>query len=148
MGRKWHALWPNDWIIHHDNALAHKELSSSFWPKTRLLKWNTHPVPLTGLQITSGCFQKIKSDLKERILQDTENIEEIWRWLWKLFHNRSSKIVPNSGSITVLLHSCSRGVLRRWTVSACCKYTGMLAIKYFRQLHSHISYNHWSNRWI
>jgi hypothetical protein len=32
-------LCPNDWILHHDNAPAHKALSVSFWPKTNgLLK--------------------------------------------------------------------------------------------------------------
>jgi len=33
-------------------------LSKSFWPKNRLLKWNTHPSPLIRLQMTSGRFQK------------------------------------------------------------------------------------------
>jgi hypothetical protein len=46
-------LWPNDWILHHDNAPAHKALSSSFSPKNRLLKWNTHPIPLISLHTTS-----------------------------------------------------------------------------------------------
>jgi hypothetical protein len=27
--RKGPELWPNDWILHHDNATAHKELSLS-----------------------------------------------------------------------------------------------------------------------
>jgi alpha-L-fucosidase len=43
--RKRPELWPNDWILHHDSAPAHKVLSSSFWPKNRLLKLNTHPIP-------------------------------------------------------------------------------------------------------
>jgi hypothetical protein len=51
-------LWPNDRIIHYDNSPAHKVLSSSFWPQNRLLKWNTHPVPLIWLRMTCGCFQK------------------------------------------------------------------------------------------
>jgi hypothetical protein len=38
--------------------LTRRSLSSSFWPKNRLLKWNTHPVPLTWLWTNSGCFQK------------------------------------------------------------------------------------------
>jgi hypothetical protein len=45
-------FWLNDWILHHDNATAHKALlvrSSGFWPKNQLLKWNTHPVPLIWL---------------------------------------------------------------------------------------------------
>jgi hypothetical protein len=33
-------------------------LSSSFWSKNRLLKWNTHPIPLTWLRMTFDCFQK------------------------------------------------------------------------------------------
>jgi len=44
--RKRPELRPNDWILHHDNAPAHKVLSSSFWPKNQLLKWNTHPILL------------------------------------------------------------------------------------------------------
>jgi len=53
---------PIDWILHHDNASAHKALSvkqsSGLWPKNRLLKLNTHPVPLIWLLMTSGYFQK------------------------------------------------------------------------------------------
>jgi hypothetical protein len=45
MRRKRPELGPNDWILHHDNAPAHKALSSGFWPKNRLLKWNTQPIP-------------------------------------------------------------------------------------------------------
>jgi hypothetical protein len=29
--------------------LTRHTLSSSFWPKNRLLKWNTHPIPLIWL---------------------------------------------------------------------------------------------------
>jgi hypothetical protein len=36
--------------------------------------------------------------------------------------------------------TCSREVLQRWFLSANCKYTGTLAIKSFRELHSHTSY--------
>jgi hypothetical protein len=31
-------------------------LSSSLWPKNRLLKWNTRPVSLMWLPVTSSCF--------------------------------------------------------------------------------------------
>jgi hypothetical protein len=27
MGRKKHELWPNDWILHYNNASAHKTVS-------------------------------------------------------------------------------------------------------------------------
>jgi len=47
--RKRPELWPNDWILHHDNAPAQRALPSSFCLKNRLLKWNTHPIPLIWL---------------------------------------------------------------------------------------------------
>jgi hypothetical protein len=56
--RKGSKHWSNDWILHHDNAPAHKTLSSSFWPKNRLLKWTTHTIPLIWLRRAPGCFQK------------------------------------------------------------------------------------------
>jgi primosomal protein N'' len=68
MSRKWPELWLNDLILHHDNAPAHKALSHSFWHKNRLPKWNTHPIPLVWLQMTSGCFQT-----KGRRIQDIED---------------------------------------------------------------------------
>jgi hypothetical protein len=56
--RKRPELWPKDWILHHDNAPAHKELSvKQLLPKNRLLKWNTNLV-LIWLRMTSGCYQK------------------------------------------------------------------------------------------
>jgi hypothetical protein len=36
--RKTPELWTNDWILHHDNAPAHRALSSSFVTKNRSLK--------------------------------------------------------------------------------------------------------------
>jgi len=51
-------LWPNNWILHHDNTPAHKVLSSSFWHRNQLLKWYTHCIPLIWLKMASGCFQK------------------------------------------------------------------------------------------
>jgi hypothetical protein len=32
--------------------LTGRSLSSSFWPKNRLLKWNTHPIPLICVRMT------------------------------------------------------------------------------------------------
>jgi hypothetical protein len=42
-------LLQNDWILNYDNAPANKALSSSFWPKNGLLKWNSHPIPWFGV---------------------------------------------------------------------------------------------------
>jgi hypothetical protein len=54
--RKRPELWPNDWNLHHDNVPAHKALSvEQFLVQNRLLKWNTHPIPL---RMTCGSFQK------------------------------------------------------------------------------------------
>jgi hypothetical protein len=38
--------------------VTRRSLSTSFWPKNRLLKWNTQPIPLIWLWMTSDCFQK------------------------------------------------------------------------------------------
>jgi len=38
--------------------LTRYSLSSSFWPKNQLLKWNTHFVLLIWLWMTSGCSHK------------------------------------------------------------------------------------------
>jgi hypothetical protein len=47
-----------------------RSLSSSFWPKNRLLKGKNHP----DLAPNDLClFPKIKSALKERRFQDTED---------------------------------------------------------------------------
>jgi hypothetical protein len=51
-------IWPSGWMLHHDNAPAHKTLSRSFWPKNRLLKWNTHHITMILLRMTSGSLQK------------------------------------------------------------------------------------------
>jgi hypothetical protein len=45
--RKRPELWPSDWILHCNDAPVHKALSDIFWSKNRLLKWNTHQIPLT-----------------------------------------------------------------------------------------------------
>jgi hypothetical protein len=47
-------------------------------------------------------FLKLNCALKELKLQDIEDIQIMWRWHWKLFHNRSSINVSNSYSITGL----------------------------------------------
>jgi hypothetical protein len=54
--RKRPEIWSKHWILHNDSASVHKALSSSFWSKNLLLKWNMHPIPLLWLQMTSGCL--------------------------------------------------------------------------------------------
>jgi hypothetical protein len=46
--------------------LTRHSLSSSFWPKNQLLKWNTHPVPLIcsalllAVSKNKVCFKRMK----------------------------------------------------------------------------------------
>jgi hypothetical protein len=54
--------------------LTGHNLSSSFWPKNRLLKWITHPVPNLALN-DFWLFPNIKSALKGRRFQDIEGIQ-------------------------------------------------------------------------
>jgi hypothetical protein len=88
--------------------LTRRSLSRGYWPKNRLHKCNTHPIPLTWLRMTSGCFKK-KFALNERRFHDTEDIKKMWRRHWKLFHNRSSKNVSNSGNIVGLSAELLKG---------------------------------------
>jgi len=37
--------------------LTKRSVSSSFWPKNRLPKWNTHPISPIWLRMTVACFQ-------------------------------------------------------------------------------------------
>jgi hypothetical protein len=83
-------------------------LSSNFWPKNRLLKWNTHRSPLIWLY-DLWLFPKIKSALKGWRFQDVEDIQIMWGQHWKVFHNRSSKNVLNSGSIIVVKCIAAQG---------------------------------------
>jgi hypothetical protein len=39
------------------------------------MKWNTHPIPMIWLRVTSQLFPKIKSALKGRRFQDIEDIQ-------------------------------------------------------------------------
>jgi hypothetical protein len=47
--RKRPELWSNTWILHHDNAAAHKVLSVKQYLVKKFIIW---------LWMTSGCFQK------------------------------------------------------------------------------------------
>jgi hypothetical protein len=92
-GKKRHEVWPNDWILLHDNSPAHKALSvKQFLAQKSITEMNTQPISLTWL------FPKIRSALKGRRFRDIEDPQKkMSRWHWKVFHNRSSKNVSNSG---------------------------------------------------
>jgi hypothetical protein len=91
--RKRPELWPNDWVLHHDNFSAHKVLSG-YWPLINEME------KTPTLSHDFWLFPKIKPALKGRRFQDTEDIQKkkVITAL-KAIHNRSSKNVSNSGSI-------------------------------------------------
>jgi hypothetical protein len=62
-----------------------------------LLKCNTHPIPLILLPITSG--PKIKSALKGRIFQDTEDIQKNVTMALKAIPHQEFQNISNSGNI-------------------------------------------------
>jgi alpha-L-fucosidase len=57
--RKRPELWPNDWILHHDSASAHRALSVKQFLNQKLITETHHP-PCSPdlLRMTSDCFQK------------------------------------------------------------------------------------------
>jgi hypothetical protein len=63
--RKRHELWPNDWILHHDNALAHKGLSVKQFLAQKSIADMEHPSYVTDLAPNDFCFPKIKSAIKK-----------------------------------------------------------------------------------
>jgi hypothetical protein len=64
------------WVLHHDNAPTHKKLSvKQFSTQNRLLKWNTHLVPLILLRMIL-VISKMKSALKGRIFQDAQDTDK------------------------------------------------------------------------
>jgi hypothetical protein len=58
--RKRPELWPNDWILHHDSAPAHKVPSVKQFLTQQSITEMEHPpyFHLICLEMTSGCFQK------------------------------------------------------------------------------------------
>jgi len=57
--RKRPELWPNNWILHHENAPVHKALSCQAVSGPTINYWNGTPIhPLVWFRMTSGCFRK------------------------------------------------------------------------------------------
>jgi hypothetical protein len=95
--------------------LTRRSLSSSFWPKKAITQMEHIPCSPDLAPNDFWLFPKIKSALKERIFQDTEDMKKkMWRQHWKLFHKRGSKNISNSGSIVGQSVRILKGVLPRW----------------------------------
>jgi histone-lysine N-methyltransferase SETMAR len=75
MRRKRPELWPNDWILHHNNAPAHKVLSVKQFLTQKSITEMQHPPYSPDLAPNNfWLFTKIKCALRGRRLQDTEDI--------------------------------------------------------------------------
>jgi len=71
-------LWPNDWILHNDNAPAHKALSVKQFVAQKFITEMEHPLYSPDLALNDfWLFPKIKYVLKGRRFQDTEDIQKM-----------------------------------------------------------------------
>jgi histone-lysine N-methyltransferase SETMAR len=70
--RKGPELRPNDWILHHDNAPAHKQ----FLTQKSITKMEHPPYSPDLAPNDFWLFPKIKSASKLRRFQDTEGIQK------------------------------------------------------------------------
>jgi hypothetical protein len=92
-------VWPNYWILHHDNAPAHKKLHIKHFLAQKLITEMEHlPCSLDLAPYDFWLFPKIKSAIKGQRFQDIKDIQKMWLQYWMLFNNRSSRIVSDSGS--------------------------------------------------
>jgi hypothetical protein len=120
-----------DWIIHNDNSTAHKALSVKKFLSQKSITEMDHP-PYFIFRAPNGFWQlpEIKSALKERRFQATEdNKKNVTTALEVISQQEFGSIVGLSTQLPKRSTSM--------TSSVSCKYTGMLAIKSFRKLHSH-----------
>jgi hypothetical protein len=70
-------LWPSDWILHHDNALAHKALSVKQFLAQKSIAEDEQLLCFPDLAPNDlWLFPKIKSALKGRIFQDIEDVQK------------------------------------------------------------------------
>jgi histone-lysine N-methyltransferase SETMAR len=69
-------LWPDAWILHHDNAPAHDVLAvREFWPKKLIMKLD-HPPYLPDLAPCDfWLFPKLNTALKGHRFSDTADIQ-------------------------------------------------------------------------
>jgi hypothetical protein len=67
-------LWPNNWILHYHNTPAHKPFSIKQFLAQKLIIEMEHPTYSPDLALNDfWLFPKIKSALKGRRFQDTED---------------------------------------------------------------------------
>jgi histone-lysine N-methyltransferase SETMAR len=70
-------IWSNGWILLHENAPAHKALSVKYFLAQKLITEMEHPPYSPDLALNDfWLFPNIKSSLKGRRFQDTEDIKK------------------------------------------------------------------------
>jgi histone-lysine N-methyltransferase SETMAR len=70
-------IWPNDWILHHDNAPANKTLFVKQFQAQKPITEIVHPTYSPDLAPNDfWLFPKIKSAFKGRRFQDTEDTKK------------------------------------------------------------------------
>jgi hypothetical protein len=75
--RKSPKLWPDDWILHHNNALIYNSLSVKQFMAQKSISEMEHPPFFPDLAPNDfWLFPKIKSDSKGRRFPDIENIKK------------------------------------------------------------------------
>jgi hypothetical protein len=75
--RKRPELWPNDWILHHDNAPAHKAPSvKQFLAHKSIIEMKHPPYSLDLAPNDFWLFPETKCALKGPKFRDTENIQK------------------------------------------------------------------------
>jgi transposase len=75
--RKRPELWPNDWILHHHNAPAHKALSVKQFLAQKSITEMERPQYSHDLAPKDfWLFPKIKSALKGRRFRDIEDVRK------------------------------------------------------------------------
>jgi hypothetical protein len=78
-------FWPNNWILHHDNASAHKALSIKQFLAKKLITEMKHPICSSYLPLNDmWLFQEIKSVLK--LSGYCRYPKKMWWQHWKNFH--------------------------------------------------------------
>jgi hypothetical protein len=74
VGTKRPELWPNSWILNHDNPPAHKALSVKQFLAQKSITEMEHPPYSADFAQNYFClFPKIMSALKGRRFQDNED---------------------------------------------------------------------------
>jgi histone-lysine N-methyltransferase SETMAR len=74
--RKRPEIWSKNWVLRHDNAPAHRALSVKQFLAQKSITEMEHPPSSPDLAPNDlWLFTEIKSVLKGRIFQDTEDIQ-------------------------------------------------------------------------